>query len=685
MKRFSTLIVLLLAAGWGLSAEGVYFGKDGLLPDGKDALAELLPWTAPAPTLSLAGEKVEYLGNGEYAITRSVVNTGSTTVEFNDRLKVRDLFRAGRYTMPCVSYNGNDFDGGITIADGIRLGNVKVPVGISCEGEPWVYSYQRTGIPSCTLTENADAGMALFAANDTPSSLVSSCSLELDEQGRYVHVIVRPVIEAPYTYEAKGVFGPRYEEKITLAPGETFTARSYVCVCPPKWNNYATVSLMEHALKLLDTRLEICMDDGEAWALGQKYIRSLLYLYDGKWLFATNRKQRMFHAQHKVLISREEMAERQKWEYWTDIATFDPSFEIGWAGQNFLCARMIATQSFLSGDESLLEKAYSVYDAFIASQRRNGLLHIRYDQNYTSKHRSIPADVCNLGWGAAEAVRMYTLLKEHGIDKPEYLDFARKICDFFIKKWSDEYGFGKTWKLSGRPVQKRGTIGGFMIPALAELYEACGDRKYLDAAEKASDFYYKRDMDQFVCTAGAIDCNCIDKETSYPLLQSSLTLYRITGEPKYLERAEKAAAYFSSWMFFFDPVYGPETDFAKYNWHVTGGTGISAEHQAIDAWGGIMPADLIELSRLTGNPMWERIARLMWANAVQGITRRLGEFYHDMQRPIGSQNEGFFQARYTKYRPVIEAGYWNDIFVSWPPAYRLWTLDRLRRMGVTLK
>ena len=678
-------MAVALAAAVEMSAQTVYFGKDGLVSSQEGAVAELLPWQAPDAALTLSAEKVEYLGNGEYSIIRTVVNRGAAPVVFNDILKVRDLFQATHYTIPCVNYNGNDFDGGITIADGIKLGRIKVPTGISYEGEPWVCSYQRTGVPACTLTENAGTGVALFASNDTPSSLVSACSLEQDGEGRYIHVIVRPVVEAPYTYETKGVFGPRYEEKVTLAPGESFTARSHVCVCPPKWENYATVSLMEHALRLLDTRLEPCMDDAEAWALGQKYIRSLLFLYNGKWLLATNRKQRMFHDQHKVLISREEMAERQKWEYWTDIATFGPSFEIGWAGQNFLSARMLATQAFRTGDEALLEKALGIYDAFIATQRRNGLLHTRYEQNDAKKHRKITVDVCNLGWGAAEAVRMYNLLKENGIDKPECITFARKICDFFIRKWDDGYGFGKTWKISGRPVQKKGTIGGFMIPALAELYQVTGEKKYLEAAEKASDFYYRKDLDNFVCTAGAIDCNCIDKETSYPFLQSSLTLYHITGNAKYLERAEKAAAYFSSWMFFFDPIQAPETDMYRYDWHATGGTGVSAEHQCIDAWGGIMAADMIELTQLTGNPMWETLGRLMWANAVQGITRRLGEFFHDMQRPIGSQNEGFFQARFTKYRPVIEAGYWNDIFVSWPPAYRLWTLDRLRRMGVTLK
>ena len=684
MKKASAVFLLVFIMTWTLAADAIYFGRNGVTTDRSAALAELLPYLSPHPSLRLSRETVTYLGDGAYSVMRSMTNTGGAPVSFNDILKVRDLFHAGRYTIPCVNYNGNDFDGGITIADGIELGKIKVPTGISCEGEPWVFSYQRTGIPSCTLTEDSTTGIALFSANDTPSSLLSSCSLEKDEEGRYVHVIVRPDVEAPYTYESKGVFGPRHEERITLGPGETFTATSYLCICPPRWENYASVSLMEHALNLLDTNLDTCLDDGQVWDLSIRFTRSLLYLYKGRWLIAGNRKQRMFHDQHKVLISREEMAERQKWEYWTDIATFDPSFEIGWAGQNFLSARMLAVQAFRTGDTGLLEKAESVFDAFIGTQRKNGLLHTRYDRNFAGKEKKPTADVCNLGWGSAEAVRMYKLLKEHGIEKPEYLEFARRINDFFISKWDDRHGFGKTWTLKGKPDQTKGTIGGFMIPALAEFYEETAEKKYLEAALKASDFYYGKDLDRFVCTAGAMDCNCIDKETSYPFLQGSLTLYRLTGDRKHLDRAEKAAAYFSSWMFFFDPIYSPETDFARYGYHVTGGTAISAEHHAIDPWGGIMAADMLELSDLTGNPMWNTLGRLMWANAIQGITTRLGEFYHDMQRPIGAQNEAFFQARFTKYRPVIEAGYWNDIFVAWPPAYRLWTLDRMRRMGESI-
>lgn len=684
------LMICAAAVATTVAAGGtVLFGESGLVEERSAALAELVPWKAPDTALRLVDEKVEHLGGGAYAIMRTVKNVGAGSVSFKDELRVRDCFAATRYLIPCVNYNGNEF------------GALKTPKGLSCEGQPWVFSYERTGVPSCTLTENGSTGLAVFAANDTKASLVSACSLEIAGRGErparprsretrdptvYEHVIVRPVTEAPYTYESKGVFGPRYDTYITLGAGETFTAKSYVCVCRPKWPGYAYASLIDHALNLLDPQLKPCLTDDEVFDLGIRYVHALLYLYRGKWLVNEHYINRMAHDCAAMRITREEMAERMKWEYWTAIGTYCQTFEVGWAGQNFLNARMFAVKAFATGDGALLKKAVGVFDAFVATQYPSGLLHTCYNFNFdTNRVERRPADVCNMGWAAAEAVRMNRLLSAHGMGKPEYVKFARSICDFFVAHWSDEWGFGKSWHVDGRPAAHAGTIGGFLIPALVELYDETNERKYLDAALKASDFYFKRDLDRFECTAGAIDCYCIDKETAWPFLNGSLSLYRITDDAKHLERAEKAAAYFTSWMFFFDGVYGPETDIAKHGWHTTGGTSVSAEHQGIDSWGSIAVPDLVELSERTGDAKWRRIAGLMWANAMQCITTRLGEFYHGQQRPIGSQSEACFQARFTKYRPVIEAGYFSDILAPWPSAFRMWTVERLHSKGIRMR
>ena len=214
-----------------------------------------------------------------------------------------------------------------------------------------------------------------------------------------------------------------------------------------------------------------------------------------------------------------------------------------------------------------------------------------------------------------------------------------------------------------------------MIVAMLEAYLQTKDEKYLENAKAAHDFYYARDLDMFVCTAGALDCASIDKETAYPFVVSSLMLYDITNDGIYIERAEKAAYYFTSWMFFYDVLYPNGSEFTSYGYHTVGGTAISAEHHAIDSWGSVIAPELCRLASLTDNERMYAYARLMWANAIQGMTLKEGHLIHGMQRPIGSQNEGFFQARWTKYRPTCEErGHYNDCLSAWSGAYRMKTV-----------
>ena len=156
-------------------------------------------------------------------------------------------------------------------------------------------------------------------------------------------------------------------------------------------------------------------------------------------------------------------------------------------------------------------------------------------------------------------------------------------------------------------------------------------------------------------------------------------LYDITNDKKYIKRAEQAAYYFTSWMFFYEVLYKNGSEFTEYGYKTAGGTAISAEHHAIDSWGSVIVPELCRLATLTDNGMWLKIARLMWANAIQGMTLREGHLFHGMQRPIGSQNEGFFQARWTKYRPTCEErGHYNDCLSAWSGAYRMKTVYEMK-------
>ncbi len=616
-------------------------------------------------------DQVCHIDSGIYKIERRIENRGSTAAYFKDCLDIETAFAGEKYLFPAVLYNGN------------HQGTSGTPKGLIKDGKPWVFAYDRMSIPSCTVTENKDISFSLFASNRDPLSLTSSASLIKKDNGCYIHRIIRPVTEAPYTYSSKCIMTERYDTYNTLRAGESMSTLSYAVVERPMYESYGAAGLLRAAEKLLCPVSEPTLTPERVRELGVDFAKALLYDYKGQKLIITHYAQRLFRYQHMVKITPSEMAEMMKDPYYTELGAFDERFEMGWADQGLLNGRMLGEYAIEKNDRELLRISIGIFDAFCKTQKENGLAFTLYEQNYEENAETAATpDCCNLGWGAAEMVRMYRMLKKHNIDKEEYLDFACRVCDFFEKAQSDEYGYGKSYYIDGRPADSGGSVGGFMITAMLEVYNETKNEKYLDSAVRASDFYYKRDLDNFVCTAGALDCQSVDKETAYPFLTSSLMLYGITKDEKYIERAKKAAYYFTSWMFFYDVLYPNGSEFTQYGYNTAGGTAISAEHHAIDSWGSVIVPELTALARLTDDDFWLRIARLMWANSILGLTEREGQLFHGMQRPIGAQNEGFFQARWTKYRPTCEErGHFNDCLSAWCGAYRMYTVSRLKEMG----
>jgi alpha-L-fucosidase len=91
--------IIVLASEVTLSSHPVYFGLDGTVRRKSAAVAELLPWKAPDARLFLVDERIDYLGDGAYSVTRSIRNTSGDTVRFKDEIRVLDAFRAKNFTV----------------------------------------------------------------------------------------------------------------------------------------------------------------------------------------------------------------------------------------------------------------------------------------------------------------------------------------------------------------------------------------------------------------------------------------------------------------------------------------------------------------------------------------------------------------------------------------------------------
>ncbi|MBQ4151300.1 MAG: hypothetical protein IJC81_05815 [Clostridia bacterium] len=440
----------------------------------------------------------------------------------------------------------------------------------------------------------------------------------------------------------------------------------------PMWENYGICQTLDRALELFPFNHGKSRTTDEIWRLGMAYSRFLQMEFRGKLLFSSG------------------IHPTEKGPY------FVPHFEIGWCGQNIMNARMHVLEYLRTGEKALLDNAIRVCETWLDKQHPSGLILAHWEwyteglnstvqpRDYTKSWASnvsyktgwLP-ETCNTAWAGCEMLKVWDLLRKNGIDRPDFKEFALKILDFFCDNYSEKFAFGKAWDFDGKCVEEGGTIGAFVTMALTEAYRILGDKRYLEFAEKSLEFYMKRDVDNFICTAGAIDCTCEDKETAGPVIIAALDLYEFTKEKKYLEYALKASYYFASWMYAYDGYYGPEKEFTKYGYYTSGSTAVSVQHPALDQWGELMCCEWLRLAEYTGDKRWKDRALMMWYNATQCIADENNRLFHDKVRPIGAQNEAFYQARWGHRKNCNESGHLNDWCVSWVNVFRLNVLDRL--------
>ncbi len=639
----------------------IYFSKNGLTENISEAIAVL-----QAPIFESNGKEmsftmrddgsyclgamnaydsVEYLGDGLFIVHRKIENTGRTDRTGRFIAEVKDCFLADKNTIPCVMFDGNEKSGG------------KEPHGLEYKGEYWTFSYDRVSIPSCTVTENKDTVCAMFASDVNVDSLVSACSYSVKEGGSLGHRIHYPVVEAPLSYVDHDVMGPRYDTYMTLSSDSFFSVDFYVFVGTPKWKNYGTATVIDRIEDIFKFKHSPALSVKEVHDAALLQSKFLLTDYNGVKMF----RNAMRNDPHS-----------------DEIYVPYVVFECGWSGQSFMQARHFIEEYIKNGDKQLLDDGLSCLDAWAKTQFESGLFQINYRRSVTKEY--LPGDVCNYGWAAAEMAKTYKILKSIGIAREEYLAFSKRVCDFFVNNYDETTGFGLRFDMNGTKVADGGSIGGFMIMAMIELYRVCSDEKYLKCAKRAMELYAERDIDNFVCTAGAIDCACVDKETAYPFIRTALDLYDITNEPRYLEIAEKAAYYFQSWMYYYDAIYPSDSEFEQMGYYTSGGTAVSTQHPAIDPWGAIAIPEYMRLAKHTGDNRWLNRARALWCNTILCITPKGGIVFQGHKRPEGIQSEAFFQTRWTRYRKNCEErGHLNDMFVGWPSAFRLDTIYRIEK------
>ena len=611
----------------------------------------------------------------EWDINVNVVNTADTAVTFKLVLAAEPHIKDAKFMFPGINYNGNNFGDS----------KMNLPQGWEHEGEPWIFSYDRGSIPSCTISENEDRVFALFASDKDTSSYVSACSMEKLEDGSFRHLIYWPVTEAPLVYDDKLKFSERYDTYLTLAPGESFSVSANACTGKPLYPEYGFATVFPVAFRRVSHEVPLCRTFDEMMYLDKAFQDwSRRQDEHGYWYGCILDDQKFragYYGTGKsdegyTVEDYEKHPELNRWH--TDEMEQSkhlkpgeyikgPGRELGFAGQSFQSARLSIIYGLQNNSPEDVDFGLKVLRSWIEKRRYpTGVFKSYKDRGHSNR------DASNLGWAICELTRVSQILKEHGMDASDLEAAADKLVGVILPGVREDGALGSVWNGdTGEVVTYNGDGGGFMLMGLVRYWLANGGDQLKSVIDNAFRYYYESDINHFRCFGGAMDCASIDKEGIHPFFTSAKLMYEATGDAGYLDYARKAAWYFVSWLYIQNPVYDADDDLTVLGIKPAGANIVGVEHPAVDEYGAILLGEFLWLARVDNEPMWRDVAELIWRNGTQAIADENHRIWNGLERPIGSKGEALFISQWSKYHTKkFKRGAINNHLTAWQGIYR---------------
>lgn len=566
------------------------------------------------------------------------ISNGGTLRKIIPFIEVESPKNVSFYMIPCVNYNGNEW------------GTGEEPKHIAKDGKTWIFSSDRVGLPGCSVVENKESCIGLFADNE---GLSKNCSASIvQKDGKTVQRLYFSKIEYPYTYLRKFDYGTSIINYVSIQKNETKHFECYLYRYDESGDGYYGYK------KLFDY-----VNSGAYYtAVKPTFTLDQVKSWSEEFIFSLTKKTENGYLSNMGLLPGGEHRlgdKNAKWCY-----RKHSKYEIGWCGQNITVAEIYLRKYLESGDSEYKERGLGILSSWMQRIHPCGVMGANYDVPFDGNER---IDTCNEGWFLYKLIFCCRLIKKIDGNASKYEDVAKNLCDFFIKNYPDG-GFPQIINGNGEIVVRDGCAGVMLMLGFAEAYEYFGIPEYLTRTKKAFDFYYETYLSKSVAAGGALDTYCIDKESAGPVLRTALKLYSLTGENIYFDYAENIAHYLMTWCFYQDVEFDKDTDCARQVLRTTGGTSVSAAHHHIDCWGAFYVPDFYDLYTKTRNAAYLNHALALWRFTLQYMSDGSLEL-HGMVRPRGAQNEAVLQCNW--HSPDEERGQLNDWLVTWVKTFQL--------------
>jgi len=242
-------------------------------------------------------------------------------------------------------------------------------------------------------------------------------------------------------------------------------------------------------------------------------------------------------------------------------------------------------------------------------------------------------------------MRAYRRERALGRTHPEWFNWTKSYVDWLLLQQRGDGSFPRRWKVGSDEVaEPTGTTSYCPVPLLVMMTEETGDPKYQHAAVRAAEFVWSNWGVRGLFVGGASDNpNITDKEAGMLSLEAFLSLYDVTREPKWLERARTAADFAESWIWIWNLPMPVDADDAKLCWKkgvpTIGIQGITTLHAgSADEYLDWAVPSYAKLFNLTRDPHYLEVARVL-LHGTKSMVALPGRQY-DM-KGIGWQQEGW--------------------------------------------
>ena len=252
---------------------------------------------------------------------------------------------------------------------------------------------------------------------------------------------------------------------------------------------------------------------------------------------------------------------------------------------------------------------------------------------------------------------------------------TRRLADRLLDTFRRFGQLGQYLDCESGDVVVGGSTAAAMAPgALALAGEYLGEARYLDTARTLAGVL-EQDLRAGVMTGGPGEIlKCADSESAFALLESFVVLYEVTGEPRWLERAEAAAAHCLTWCVSYDYALPGESPLGRIGARTAGSVWANVQNKHSAPGICTLSGDsLFKLFRATGNRRW--------LDSIQATGHAITQYVSRADRPLGDpavMRPGYICERVNTSDWEGPAGVGGNLFGScWPEVSLLLTAAEL--------